>query len=204
MNRISASAQELDSLFGRRARHRSDGRQGLRPAEREEPKLSTSDVAADPEMAEVVDRFERVYSGHDVKEPDQAELPERFSAVLPDAPASLNHDTEDMAAAFRIDVSPVNADTEAAPMHFELPEADMVPAANPPVAAPQANYAQNPHQHRRWPAIAGGVFAALVVGIGVGYVMTPESNKTSTARTQIERAGQDGARLRMDYNLPSP
>jgi hypothetical protein len=203
MNRISASAQELDPLFGRRGRHRSDARQGLRPAEREEPKLSGSDSVADPDMAEVIDKFERVHSGQDVKETEQVEVPERFSAVLADVPASLNHDTEDMAAALRIDVSPLNADTEAAPMRFDLPEADTIPAADPRIAAPQADPAQN-RQRRRWPAIAGGVLAALVVGIGVGYMMTPESTKTSAARVQIETAGQSGARLRMDYNLPSP
>jgi hypothetical protein len=202
MNRISAPAPDNDSFFGRRARHRSETRTPLRPADREEPKLAGAEASTDAEMGEVIDKFERVYAGLAVKETEEVEHPEPLAAVLPDEPASPPHDSEDLVASFRMDVSPVGAQADLTPMRFDLSDGDTVPPIDAPTAGPEIRHIEK-HSRRRWPAAIAGVCAALIIGIGVGYMMTPGS-KTSVGGAKIESSGHDGTRLRLDYTLPSP
>jgi hypothetical protein len=192
----------MESLVARRARWRADDRQ---PRERAEPRIGAATHDAD--IQDVVQKFELVYSQFSADQRERGqdqELPEAAAAAFGARRTSPPRDrtegrSDTIEAAFRMGATAVPVAAETPIEKFELPEEPVlqITERRPALSAWRESERQ---PGRVWPKVLGGAGLALVIGIGVGYVMVPRADSPS-ARTKIESSAQGGTRLRMDYEL---
>jgi hypothetical protein len=184
-------------LVGRAARWRAEGRS---PQDRIEPRPASLNSSQDADILEVVQKFELVYSQLNAR-PSKNQHTLQASSIERAAQASLARDTaESTAPSYQLEAHEPRAVADGPAERYELPEEAPVPAITESVPRLEQAEASARPPARVWPKVFGGAALALLIGVGVGYVMVP-SGGSQSVRTKIESSPDGGTRLRFDYEL---
>ena len=154
--------------------------------------------AAEAELNEVVQKFERFYAQLGAGERQSADAPVPDPGLRDASRVDEASPVRDAAAVFDREAQR----TPATPLEeFEFPEANVPPPAIQ--TQPRVVYvsADDDAQRSLWPRALAGAGVALVVGVALGYLIGPNPDKPVPA-AKIEASEEGGTKLRLDPTLP--
>jgi hypothetical protein len=198
---------ELESLVARAMKAHSSRTTPAEDLQRQEPHLAQPQPSRDPDIQDVVQRFERAYSEVQARGADGSlERGLQYADTPTSGPAETSPppDAADPPNDTRIVLA--EDSPQAAPAmpklpleRYELPDIAPLPFTFERNVSPTAMEAREQASRRVWPFAVGAAALALLVGIGVGYSLVPRQAHTRL----IEQSSDGGTRLRLDYDLPN-
>ena len=176
--------------------------------------------ALDAEARALVDRFEELFSGASLPDapPSPQPAPDQFAIEFPDdgppgrrvaaAPTQARHQRRELVLAPAENRPPTDGKPDGLRAQaFELPRA--VVAAERGAAVPLSGKREQPglsggtHARRKSTAIFVSIAAALIIGLGAGYIAGKRTD-TPASEAKADSLPGTGPTLRFDYELTQP